>query len=212
MISFQKDIIIGLIAALVALITFLIIFVIYINQQKSKNSKSPTNRQLSEEAIKQNVAEVFNEAFKEELRNRGRLHFEKIISENAMFLQQDLQLTTSQLNEYLKTEVTKNLQTEFKKYEQSLEDARQLAISAIQKTNQAIDKEREVLSNEIQKQIDLEKKQVLDNFESHLATIVNHYILAAIGDQIDLDDQLAFIVSDLEKNKAAIKEDVIHGA
>jgi len=41
------------------------------------------------------------------LRNRGRLHFEKIIGENAMFLQQDLRLTTSQLNEYMKAEITK---------------------------------------------------------------------------------------------------------
>jgi len=196
------------------LLTFIIVEVLIVihNRKNSKKPKSLTNHQLSEEAIKQNVAEVFNEAFKEELRNRGRLHFEKIISENAMFLQQDLQLTTSQLNEYLKNEVTKNLQSEFKKYEQSLEDARQLAIEAIQKTNQAIDKEREVLSNEIQKQIDLEKQQVLENFQNHLATIVNRYILAAIGDQIDLNDQLAFIVADLEKNKEAIKEDVIHGA
>jgi len=211
MTRFSKALYVGIFSGLLTLIIFGVIIVIH-NRKNSKKPKSLTNHQLSEEAIKQNVAEVFNEAFKEELRNRGRLHFEKIISENAMFLQQDLQLTTSQLNEYLKNEVTKNLQSEFKKYEQSLEDARQLAIEAIQKTNQAIDKEREVLSNEIQKQIDLEKQQVLENFQNHLATIVNRYILAAIGDQIDLNDQLAFIVADLEKNKEAIKEDVIHGA
>ena len=45
------------------------------------------------------IENIFNDEFREELRNRGRLYFEKIIGENAMFLQQDLRLTTSQLNE-----------------------------------------------------------------------------------------------------------------
>ncbi len=55
------------------------------------------------EAAEQDVERIFNDEFREELRNRGRLHFEKIIVEHAMFLQQDLRLTTSQLNEYMKT-------------------------------------------------------------------------------------------------------------
>ena len=37
-----------------------------------------------------NAEHIFDDQFREELRNRGRLHFEKIIGENAMFLQQDL--------------------------------------------------------------------------------------------------------------------------
>jgi hypothetical protein len=67
------------------------------------------------EAAKEDVEHIFNDEFREELRNRGRLHFEKIIGENAMFLQQDLRLTTSQLNEYMKTEITKKLKEDFDK-------------------------------------------------------------------------------------------------
>jgi hypothetical protein len=79
------------------------------------------------------VEHIFNDDFREELRNRGRLHFEKIIGENAMFLQQDLRLTTSQLNEYMKNEITQKLQDEFAKYEESITDAKQLAIDSINK-------------------------------------------------------------------------------
>src|SRR6476660_6843499 len=61
------------------------------------------------DAASQDVEHVFDDKFREELRNRGRLHFEKIIGDNAMFLQQDLRLTTSQLNEYMKTEITQKL-------------------------------------------------------------------------------------------------------
>jgi NADH dehydrogenase/NADH:ubiquinone oxidoreductase subunit G len=165
-----------------------------------------------EDAAREDVEHVFNEEFREELRNRGRLHFEKIIGENAMFLQQDLRLTTSQLNEYMKTEITRKLQEEFNKYEQSIMDAKQLAIESIQKTNAAIDEQREVMGAQVQQEIEHEKKQIIDRFEQNMTDIVNHYVLAAVGNQIDLNDQLEYILTDLEANKAAILEDIQSGA
>ena len=45
-----------------------------------------------------------------------------------------------------------------------------------------------------------------------MAEIVNHYILEAIGNQIDLSDQLEFILADLEANKKSIVEDITDGA
>ncbi len=165
-----------------------------------------------EEAAEQDVEHVFNEDFREELRNRGRLHFEKIIGENAMFLQQDLRLTTSQLNEYMKTEITSKLKEEFSKYEQSIMDAKQLAVESIQKTNIAIDEQRQLISQQVEQEIVAEKKQALQHFESNMADIINHYVLAAIGNQIDLNDQLEYILGDLETNKQAIIEDITSGA
>jgi hypothetical protein len=140
------------------------------------------------------------------------LHFEKIIGENAMFLQQDLRLTTSQLNEYMKTEISSKLKQEFDKYEQSIMDAKQLAIESIQKTNAAIDEQRQVLGAQVQQEISLEKQQMLKRFEDNMADIVNHYVLAAIGNQIDLSSQLEYILGDLEANKQAILEDIKSGA
>jgi len=182
-----------------------------IGQGSGKDRKNNTPDSL-EDAANQDVEHVFNDEFREELRNRGRLHFEKIIGENAMFLQQDLRLTTSQLNEYMKTEITRKLQEEFNKYEQSIMDAKQLAIESIQKTNTAIDEQRQILSQQVQQEIVAEKQQLLEHFEANMADIVNHYVLAAIGNQIDLNDQLEYILGDLEANKNAILEDIQHGA
>ncbi|MGB4967188.1 MAG: hypothetical protein WBO35_03215 [Candidatus Saccharimonadales bacterium] len=178
-------------------------------------SGGPAKKQTAADlgsAAEDDVEHIFNDTFREELRNRGRLHFEKIISENAMFLQQDLRLTTSQLNEYMKSEITRNLQEEFAKYEQSIDDAKQLAIESIQKTNTAIEEQRQLLGQEVQKQISAEKLQLINRFEQNMADIINHYVLAAIGDQIDLNDQLEFILADLEANKAAIIEDLRDGS
>lgn len=164
-----------------------------------------------EDTAEQDVEHIFNQDFREELRNRGRLHFEKIIGENAMFLQQDLRLTTSQLNEYMKTEITKKLKEEFSKYEQSIMDAKQLAVESIQKTNVAIDEQRQVMSQQVQQEIIAAKRETLKRFESNMADVINHYVLAAVGNQIDLNDQLEYILNDLEANKRAIIEDISSG-
>jgi hypothetical protein len=174
--------------------------------------KAKSATESYQDAADRDVEHLFNDAFREELRNRGRLHFEKIIGENAMFLQQDLRLTTSQLNEYMKSEITAKLKEEFGKYEQSIMDAKALAVESIQKTNTAIDEQRQLLSQQVQQEILAEKQETIRRFESNMADIVNHYVLAAIGDQIDLNDQLEYILGGLEANKQAMIEDIQNGA
>jgi vacuolar-type H+-ATPase subunit H len=163
-------------------------------------------------AAEEEVTRIFNDEFREELRNRGRLHFEKIIGENAMFLQQDLRLTTSQLNEFMKQEITRTLQEEFAKYEQSIDDAKQMATDSIRKTTEELDKQRQALGLQLAADVAKERDRIIKRFEDNMADIVNHYIMLAIGNQIDLSDQLEFILSDLESNKQAIVEDVKNGA
>jgi hypothetical protein len=164
-----------------------------------------------EKAAQEDVGHIFNDDFREELRNRGRLHFEKIIGENAMFLQQDLRQTTTQLNDYMRAEITRTLQEEFKKYEQSITDAKQIALESIEKTVTTIEQQRQFLEQQLKAQSDAHKARIIKRFEEEMASIVNHYILKAIGNQIDLSDQLDFILSEMETNKKAIIEDISNG-
>lgn len=175
-----------------------------------KKAKNITDK-LTEDA-EQDVEHIFNDEFREELRNRGRLHFEKIIGENAMFLQQDLRLTTSQLNEYMKAEITRKLQEEFAKYEESITDAKQLALDSITKTQEAIEEQRQVMSQQLAQELANEKQRLMKRFEDNMAEIVNHYIMAAIGNQIDLNDQFEYIIGELETHKKEILQDITDGA
>lgn len=177
----------------------------------SATGRKPLGSQLLDQAAKEDVDHIFNNEFREELRNRGRLHFEKVIGENAMFLQQDLRQTTSQLNEYMRTEITRTLQDEFSKYQQSITDAKQVAIDSIEKTVATIEQQRKFLESQMQAQTDAQKARLLERFETEMAGIVNHYIMRAIGNQIDLSDQLEYILAELESNKASILEDVKNG-
>lgn len=158
------------------------------------------------------VEHIFDNEFREELKNRGRLHFEKIIGENAMFLQQDLRLTTSQINEHMKQEINKTLHEAFAKYEESIRDAKEVALDSINKTQASVEEQRELMKKQLEEAFAKEKQHLIQRFEGNMAEIVNHYVVGAIGDQIDLEDQLEYILSELEHNKKAIIDDIQSGA
>lgn len=202
---FELIILIGAIGAIIATFTWIVI-------KLDDNSVAKSNDDLYTNKAMADVEGIFNDEFRQELRNRGRLHFEKIIGENAMFLQQDLRLTTSQLNDYMKQEITKSLQDAFKKYEESIDDAKQLAVDSIAKTQEAVEQQRQTMGQQLQTEIAKEKKRVISHFEENLGSIINYYLLTAIGDQIDLNDQINYIIGNMEANKEAIIRDITDGS
>lgn len=138
----------------------------------------------------------------------GRLHFQKIVTENAMFLKEDLRITSSELNQYLKAEVTKHLQESFAGYDQSLGDAKELALSSVEKITASLEEQRAALTSGLEADVIARKKQIMDEFEKNMADVVNHYLVAAVGEQVDLNAQLQYILQELQKNKQAIIEDL----
>lgn len=206
----------GLVIGALAATAFAFIWVaVRLGSSPSAGKKSKTGldgREAITEAAEKDVEQIFNDEFREELRNRGRLHFEKVIGENAMFLQQDLRLTTSQINEYMKQEITKTLQEEFAKYEQSIEDAKRMAIDSMQKTQAALEEERQILHDKLSQEVEAQRERLIKRFEENMGEIVNHYVLDAIGNEIDLSDQLEYILGELESNKVQLVEDIRSGA
>ncbi len=199
-----------IIAIVVVLVIVALVIVWFALTGKHKPTKHP--KATYEDQAKADVEHIFNDDFRQELRNRGRLYFEKIINDNAMFLQQDLRLTTSQLNEYIKKEITQKLQDEFVKYEQTIRDANQIALESITKTNKALETETQALSAQLQQEFSAEKARLIKRFEDNMAEIVNYYVLSAVGSQVDLNDQLSFILNDLQENKDEIIKDINNGA
>lgn len=201
----------GLGTAVIIMLVVTLVLVVRLSKAKKIIAVETTKDHFADVA-KEDIQHIFNDAFRQELRNRGLLHFEEVINENAMFLQQDLRLTASQVNDYMKQEIKKNLANEFATYEQSINDAKKLAVESINQTQVALEQQREVLTKQLEEQFQASKAQLIARFEENMADIVNHYIMGAIGDQIDLNDQLEYIIGDLQANKKAIVEDISHGA
>ncbi|HSX34473.1 MAG TPA: hypothetical protein VLF62_02405, partial [Candidatus Saccharimonadales bacterium] len=72
--------------------------------------------------------------------------------------------------------------------------------------------ERQSLVAKLETEVQEEKDRRIQQFDQRMAQVVNHYVLAAIGNQIDLNDQLEYILAELESHKAAIIEDIHSGA
>jgi hypothetical protein len=191
-----------------------LLILLYLIWPFHKKTKNKTVVAVSDpiDVAEKKAVDVFDDKFREELRNRGRLHFEKIINENALFLQQDLRLTTNELNNFMKEEIQTVLKDEFTKYEESITSARDVALSSIQKTQEVIDQQRIALEKQMNDQAAQQKAHLIERFENNMADILNHYILDAIGSEIDLTSQLDYIFKNLEANKKAIIEDVSSGA
>jgi hypothetical protein len=203
----------GLILIIGSLLSSTAAFLWLIWRMDGKGANTPKKKDSGElnQDADEDVEHIFNDEFREELRNRGRLHFEKVIGENAMFLSQDLRETTAQLNDYMRSELTRTLQVEFKKYEQSIADAKNIALGSIEKTITTIDQQRQFMEQQLIAQSQANKDHAIKQFEQDMANIVNHYVIKAIGNQIDLSDQLEYIMAELEANKAAIIEDIKNG-
>jgi hypothetical protein len=180
-------------------------------KKDDKNKKPQTKEELAEsyeKMMQDDVYHIFGKEFHEELRNKARLDFQKVINENAMFLQQDLRLTTSEINEYLKKEVSGKLQEEFAAYQQSIRDVQSAAVESINKTVIEAQQQQAALNEQIKKEVDAQKAQIIAHFEENMAEIVSHYVVKTVGQQIDLKDQLPFIIREMEAQKEDMKRDM----
>jgi hypothetical protein len=180
------------------------------NHKPTANPKEKAKLDESYEKIAQDdVYHIFSNEFHEELRNKARLDFQKVINENAMFLQQDLRLTTSEINEYLKKEVSGKLQEEFAAYQQSIKDVQQAAVDSIGSTVKAAEEQQVLLTKQIQQEVQARKVQMIESFEQQMTTVVNHYVVQILGEQVALKEQLPYIIRELEAHKEDIKKDML---
>lgn len=170
--------------------------------------KSKDPNQAYSSVADEEVSHLFNNEFREELRNQGRLRFKKIIDDNAMFLKQDLDLTISQLNEHMKQEVSKNLEAEFAEYAQAMNDAQQLALNALKETAEEVEAQRLSLAEALKSEVAEREKALIKVYEDNMAQIIEHYVLFSLGDQFDLKSQLPYILKQMEDNKQNIIEDM----
>lgn len=175
--------------------------------QQDKQEKATKEAAYDKMAIEE-VNHLFNEKFREELRNHGRLYFEKVINENAMFLKQDLDLTISQINEYLKKEIGGKLEEEFAAYTKAMRDAQQLAQDSLRKSANAVEEHRAVMTEALKKDVAEKEAVLVKNYEENMAAIVEHYVLQALNDQFDLKSQLPHIIQQMEANKEDIINDM----
>jgi hypothetical protein len=130
----------------------------------------------------------FDENFREELRNHGRLYFEKVINENATLFKQDLDATIAQVNTdlkdhvvkqldatiaqvniELKDHVTKQLDERFLEYTKLMNQAQDEALESLSRSAKAVEEQHQQLSATLQKSVSNQTVMVSGLFEKSVA-------------------------------------------
>lgn len=202
-----------ILGSLVAVLLAFIWVVVKLNDVSGGGKKGGKKTMADLDKAYDSVAEedinhLFNKEFREELRNRGRLRFEKIVDENAMFLKQDLDLTISQLNEYMKGELSKKLDSEFDAYAKAMKEAQEMTIGSLQRTAANAEEQRKTLEAALEKHVKQREDNLIKAFEDNMAEVVEHYLVEALGTEFDVRSQLPLIAKELEANKARMSEDM----
>lgn len=161
---------------------------------RSGGLKPRTN---ADEAVNFAVNQAFTEDFREELRQRARQQFEQLIHENAMFLQQDVRVSATQLEDFMKNEVVSTLQQELSKHHEAIAQTRQMLSDSVTKSQ-----------TDLQNQINAEKERRIQQLDGQIAEIVKKYVTTAIGDILTTDQQVALVIDGLNAKKADIIEDI----
>ncbi len=154
-------------------------------------------RNSAGEAVNEAVSQAFTDDFREELRQRARQQFEKLIHENAMYLQQDVRMSAAQLDDFMKKQIFATLQQELAKHHESITQTRQMLSDSVAKSQV-----------DLQAQLKTEKDRRIEQLDTQIAEVVKKYVMSAVGDVITTDQQIALVVDNLNAHKNEIIEDI----
>jgi ribosome-binding ATPase YchF (GTP1/OBG family) len=150
--------------------------------------KQKSREELSDEEAAALEGHFLDENFREELRNHGRLYFEKVINENARLFKEDLDATIVQVNNELKDHVigrldasisrvnielkehiTKQLDDQFSEYGRILKESQDEALKTLNASAQAVEQEHQQLSTTLQKSVANQRVMVTNLFDQNMS-------------------------------------------
>lgn len=156
----------------------------------------------------QKHGDLFDEEFRAKLRERGVLRFERTLDQHATFLQQDLHKISDEVAEHIKEQAANILNEEFTDQKQSVAAAQQHLSETFSRIDAAVEAYGKTLTEELHKELKAEQQRRLDYFSDNMSQVITHHIQQSLGALLPVDEQVSFILKNLEENKAAILEDM----
>lgn len=178
----------------------------------------------------------FDENFREELRNHGRLYFEKVISENGVLFKEDLDATITQLtigikehvvtqldatiaeiNVELKDHAEKQLDAQYLEYTKAMKGAEDVTLQSLTTSAQTLQQQHEQLSATLQKSIANQGVMLSSMFQENMAQMTSMKAAQAAAVQSlassaqAMQEQYQQLTATLQKNVTAQEEVLIKG-
>lgn len=153
-------------------------------------------------------SDAFSDEFRQKLQERGIARFERTVDQNAAFLQQDIRKMSDDITDYIKEQATNILKEEFGDQKQAVIAAQQHMAESFAKVDRAVQEYQHALADQLKKEVKTEKQKLLDRFQENMADVVTHHVQQTLGTHMQIDEQVEFILKNLEENKTAIVEDI----
>lgn len=124
------------------------------------------------------------------------------------------QQKSSELNLALEQSIQSQDQKLNQIYAQNLErveataQAQEKALVNLRQSSEALEQKYQQLSDLVDKSVADQKAMLVSSINDNMARIIEHYLLAALGEQSDLRSQLPSILEQMEQNKQAMVEDM----
>lgn len=89
-----------------------------------------------------------------------------------------------------------------------MKSAQDEALAVFEKNVAALEAQQEQITTKLQQTIERQQSAMVDGFENNMVTIVEHYLLGALGEAYDLNAQLPAIIKQMEQKKDAMVQDM----
>lgn len=158
-------------------------------------------------------------AVREELLQKAKAHYEKILDNAASQLQLDLSRTSAQLNKQLETLGNEIVSDEMKRYKASLEELQKNTEVSITSTQDQLathqedlkaamaEHQKEMLAK-LNEEIAVEKDRLLAQIDTKLADAAASFLIETMQHDVDLGAQTAYLTRMIEEHKEDFKKEV----
>lgn len=191
-------------------------------------------RRLSKESTSHRQYTEEQKILQREMQLKAKQKFEKVVAENADFIEKDVRTTAAALSGRIEKELTHTVEDELNHYKaasKQIEAALQNTLKELQDTaygeqkslladirtrqekmSQELEAQHREVAQRVEALVSAEVTRRVERFEESMATIVQEYVLSAVKNQLDVDAEFEYIMRELEANKAALREDISNGA
>lgn len=152
------------------------------------SGKKPTKKQLVEDQVVNEVDDVLDETFREELRHMARQHFQELLNANTTDIKQDIDSSISQvtadLKEYMQKQldltiaqvnstVTDQLNERINEYNRQAQEAQNQASQTFNRNTQLIQEKYQQLSTNLQQSVASQEVAMITVFQDNKSRISN---------------------------------------
>lgn len=91
---------------------------------------------------------------------------------------------------------------------EQIHKSQEVSLSTLTSSSEAVVKQHEQLAKLMDNAIEKQKALISDTINQHMSKIIEHYLIASLGESSDVVAQLPAILDKLEENKQAMQEDM----